>query len=435
MINTIQIKRGTRAQIEAAKAAGQLKDGEPYLITDENRIAVGVDSSGYSAFVKDTEVIQIDHGGTGGTTPSEARTNLELGILTGDLTGFLTRTTSSIAFDNTTRVLSLVINSPTFIYHKGVQFTLTSTKTVTVSNVSGGRYIYFDPATEELMEGSQNGDIRDALLVAYIYWSTEDQRASIVGDERHSVTRDTEWHYNQHRNVGAVWRSGGEPTYSLSNPANVSIGFATPIEIADEDLEHHISHTSDSSIPYGQLLNIGAYLPVWYLNGLNYREILPTSDQPWVPGISRARYNPIVNGQGSLQDAGNGNYIAYWIIATNDQNNPIKALMGKQVHTNAAAAVSETFAQYDLPIPELVPMYKVVLRVGSYANLAGVIIASVTSISTNQSLAFNTFNLVSHTTLKDRELTDQHPIAAVTNLQSTLDSKINIDDNIDCGLF
>ena len=57
MVHTIQIKRGTRAQIEAAKAAGQLKDGEPYLITDENRIAVGVSSSGYSSFAKLEELI------------------------------------------------------------------------------------------------------------------------------------------------------------------------------------------------------------------------------------------------------------------------------------------------------------------------------------------------------------------------------------------
>jgi len=57
MIRTIQIKRGTRAQIEAAKAAGQLRDGEPYLITDENRLAVGVSSSGYSSFAKIEELI------------------------------------------------------------------------------------------------------------------------------------------------------------------------------------------------------------------------------------------------------------------------------------------------------------------------------------------------------------------------------------------
>jgi hypothetical protein len=57
MVQTIQIKRGTRAQIEAAKAAGQLRDGEPYLITDENRIAIGVSSSGYSSFAKKEELI------------------------------------------------------------------------------------------------------------------------------------------------------------------------------------------------------------------------------------------------------------------------------------------------------------------------------------------------------------------------------------------
>ena len=70
MIRTIQIKRGTRAQIEAAKAAGQLRDGEPYLITDENRIAVGVSPSGYSSFAKleelEDEKVAITADGTPG---------------------------------------------------------------------------------------------------------------------------------------------------------------------------------------------------------------------------------------------------------------------------------------------------------------------------------------------------------------------------------
>lgn len=56
MTHTIQIKRGTRAQIEAAKAAGLLKDGEPYLITDEARIAVGINPNGYSSFAKTTDI-------------------------------------------------------------------------------------------------------------------------------------------------------------------------------------------------------------------------------------------------------------------------------------------------------------------------------------------------------------------------------------------
>lgn len=90
MVHTIQIKRGTRAQIEAAKAAGQLKDGEPYLITDENRIAVGVSSSGYSSFAKQEELedekVAVSANGTPGylwgTTGQDGiiRTNQSLAV-------------------------------------------------------------------------------------------------------------------------------------------------------------------------------------------------------------------------------------------------------------------------------------------------------------------------------------------------------------------
>lgn len=53
---SIQIKRGTRAQIESAKTANGLLNGEPYLITDESRIAVGTGVSGYSDCAKKSEV-------------------------------------------------------------------------------------------------------------------------------------------------------------------------------------------------------------------------------------------------------------------------------------------------------------------------------------------------------------------------------------------
>lgn len=58
----IQIKRGTRAQIDAAAAAGQLAPGEPYLITDEGRIATGTSASTYAAAAKQGE------SGSGGLT-------------------------------------------------------------------------------------------------------------------------------------------------------------------------------------------------------------------------------------------------------------------------------------------------------------------------------------------------------------------------------
>jgi len=57
---TIRIKRGTRAQIDAAAAASQLLAGQPYLITDESRLAVGTSLSTYQAAAKEGE------GGAGG---------------------------------------------------------------------------------------------------------------------------------------------------------------------------------------------------------------------------------------------------------------------------------------------------------------------------------------------------------------------------------
>lgn len=51
----IRIKAGTRAQLDAAALANGLAGREPYFITDENRIAVGVGANAYQAMAKEGE--------------------------------------------------------------------------------------------------------------------------------------------------------------------------------------------------------------------------------------------------------------------------------------------------------------------------------------------------------------------------------------------
>lgn len=53
MALTIKIKRATRAQLNTAAAASELIQGEPYLITDEDRIAVGLSTTTYETFSKE----------------------------------------------------------------------------------------------------------------------------------------------------------------------------------------------------------------------------------------------------------------------------------------------------------------------------------------------------------------------------------------------
>lgn len=61
MANAFRLKRGTAAQIAASAASNGLANGEPYLITDEQRIAIGLGPNTFERFAKLSEV-----GGGGG---------------------------------------------------------------------------------------------------------------------------------------------------------------------------------------------------------------------------------------------------------------------------------------------------------------------------------------------------------------------------------
>lgn len=64
------IKRGTRSQLNTAASSSGLNAGELYLITDENRFAVGLTSSTYETFAKESEA-----GGSGGIELLEKSTS------------------------------------------------------------------------------------------------------------------------------------------------------------------------------------------------------------------------------------------------------------------------------------------------------------------------------------------------------------------------
>jgi len=86
---TLQIKRGTRAQIDALAASQALSIGEPLLILDEGRMAVALDTGSYSGLAKQTEI------GSGGTaTALSALTDVNTtGLASGSLLAYDATTT------------------------------------------------------------------------------------------------------------------------------------------------------------------------------------------------------------------------------------------------------------------------------------------------------------------------------------------------------
>jgi len=69
----IRFKRGTKANLDSLATNSQLLAGEPYFITDENRIAVGLTASTYEVFAKVSEA-----GGGGGGIEKHVQSNLSI---------------------------------------------------------------------------------------------------------------------------------------------------------------------------------------------------------------------------------------------------------------------------------------------------------------------------------------------------------------------
>ena len=347
----------------------------------------------------------------------------------GDITGFVNRTGSTISFVDATRTFSLTPTGANFtIYYKGKAVLIDTAKTITITNSSGSHWIYWDYTLARLVDAGSVPNIRDNLLVAYIYWDVSSSSAVFFSDERHSVNVDKNWHYYQHTTNGAIWKSGGDLTYTINNSNTVGISFSSPIVLADEDLEHSITHADSPTNAYEQILNNTvtslATLPIIYLNGTTYKQTTGTST-PWYTSSTRAYYNQVTAGSGSLVTcAADDSFVVYWIVATNDTRFPIKLVMGRNEWTSYSDAESENFTSYDLPMPEVAPMYKVILKTrSSYTqNIARVNIMGVRELIGKQNARSSAMNALSHTSLSDKAASDQHPISAITGLQTQLDS-------------
>ncbi len=344
--------------------------------------------------------------------------------LTQDVAGFVDRTSSNLSFNSLSRTVSLAPVGANFsVYFRGKEFIISSTKSVTLTNSNGGRYIGYNYNTGNLEDLGANPNFANVILVSYVWWSVSDGAAIIFADERHSVARDTSWHHYQHTTVGAIWKSGGDATYTINNANTVQIGFSAPIVLADEDIEHSVTDGSTGS-PYVQTIISNANLPILYLSGTTYRQTAASST-PWYQSITRAYYNPISAGNGSLAVVpANDMYICYWVVFTNDSIYPIKLVMGRGAHATYGDAETENFDGYGLPLPEIAPMYKVILKTSdTYTqNTARVNIVGFRELVGKQNARSNSFDTLSHDALSDRFAANQHSISSITDLQTTLDS-------------
>ena len=283
---------------------------------------------------------------------------------------------SVISFNEGTRTFSIAPASTSYtVWCAGKRFVKTGTETVQIPDTSGLYYIYFNSSGVLSYRTSYFVWDTDAPT-AYIYWNEVDNKAYFFADERHGITLDWATHEYLHRTRGAAIANGfGANNYILDG--NGSLDSHAKLDIAngtffDEDLQVDIVHSATPTPnTWQQVLQGNAKIPAFYR--LNSHWVKDTATEfPLKQGTDRPRYNLNTAGTWSTPDVANNHFGVSWIIATNNLNEPIIAIIGQDSYSHNGAAQAEFYASLNLdgfPIVEFRPLYKIIYECkNSYTN-------------------------------------------------------------------
>ena len=283
---------------------------------------------------------------------------------------------SVISFDEGSLTFSIAPVSGSYtVWCAGKRYVKTGTETVQIPDTSGLYYIYFNSSGVLAYRTTFFVWDTDAPT-AYIYWNEVDNKAYFFGDERHGITLDWATHEYLHRTRGAAIANGfGANNYILNG--NGSSDTHAKIDIAngtffDEDLQVDITHSATPTAnTWEQVLQGNAEIPVFYRLNNHWTKDVAT-EFPLKQGTDRPQYNPNTAGTWSTEDVQNNHFGVSWIIATNNLNEPVIAILGQASYTNNGSAQAEFYTALNLdgfPIVEFRPLYKIIYECKtSYTN-------------------------------------------------------------------
>lgn len=265
--------------------------------------------------------------------------------------GEIDRTSSVISFNNSLRQFTIAPASGNYkILIKGQVYYKTTSETITIDNITGIYYIYFNESGT--LTYTNNFDLEiiyKNVYVATVYWNSSQGKVVHFGDERHGCTMDGHTHARLHQKDGAVFITGsglnnfvidGDGTSNTHTQFSISSG-----EIKDEDILHILSS-----------INSTTGIPVLYRIGTDWNSV-ENANQKFHYN-TRAYYNLNTGGSYSLAEVDNNKYCLYHIVASNDKTYPYFSMMGlNQYETKPAAregALTEISQYTGLPFVEFV---------------------------------------------------------------------------------
>lgn len=346
------------------------------------------------------------------------------GNITKGYTGFGTRSTSVISFDDGTLVFSITPTGADYEYYiQGQRFVQNAFQSITIPDVDGNCFIAFFGNALITLPAFTPALFQDYAYIAYVYWDSANQKAVVFGDERHGLTMDGATHGYLHSNLGMRVASGlTVDTFNDagdgSSNAHAQIGM-TGGTIVDEDISHVITHSATPTAQYEQILNTVAQLEVLYKFG--------ASASPWVSDAATVypfkvvtgvpQYNTF-SGSWGLTPVTDTKFFAMWVFATNDTAAPIHSIMGSAEYVDLTTAqANATYASMtfgDFPAQEIKALYRLIFEYNtSFTNTIKVALRSIDDVRSGNDVALGSYtSLGDHGTLSG--LTDlDHPATAI----------------------
>lgn len=236
--------------------------------------------------------------------------------------GFVNRTDTTLAFDNTEHIFTLGVATTAKVYLAGVPYTIASpgltidldSKTLSV----GLWFIWVEiSGCAAVLNASKSvwSILNTAVTpVATVYWNGA---AGALCDERHGANRNLAMHAYLHLTVGARVQNDGSFAQTRPSTANDSTLQLVAGSLWDEDIETVITTAQ------GKLCRLWYETAsgVWtFADGTNNGGY----DRPflWNSGTSRVQF-PESDNSYTMADGSNSNYIPVWVYASNDTTRPI----------------------------------------------------------------------------------------------------------------
>jgi hypothetical protein len=293
----------------------------------------------------------------------------EINILSFEPQGFVNRLDSSISFNDSTRTFTIQPTGSAYtIYIEGSKVIKNTTETVVIGTGTSLNYIHFDTTTGQLQTKTTAFDFDTDVPIAFIHWNSDINQSTFFGEERHGIRMDSMTHKWIHNTFGMQYIDGlsiggytllGDGSSDTHAQINISNG-----TLYQEDIIINIADGNDG-IEFTQQLDPIAYIPVYYHSGSTGQWVRDASTAyPLKYNGTRALYNLYSGGTWTTPNVTNNRYFAMWIIATNDINDPLLAIMGQREDSSLTSAeTNNNWSDVNLtniPTNEIRPLYRLI---------------------------------------------------------------------------